>query len=302
MKEIMVVTGGAGFIGSHLSQKLLNLGYIVRIIDNLCQGNPEYIPDGAEFYEGNVLDKDLLKKVFTGAKGVFHMAAMSKVAPSIEKIEYCTEQNVLGTLNVLLMARECKVQKVVYSASSSYYGNRQAPQNEEMLPDPLNPYALSKYVGEQYCELYTVLYGLPTISLRYFNVYGRRQPSEGAYALVLGIFLKNLKEGKPLLIHGKGEQRRDFIHVSDIVEANIAAFKSEAKGMVLNVGSGKNISIQELADLISKDQIYEPRRAGDAEITLADISKTKAILNWVPKVSIEEGIQQMIDDTRNGYL
>lgn len=298
----MVVTGGAGFIGSHLSQKLLNLGYIVRIIDNLCQGNPEYIPDGAEFYEGNVLDKDLLKKVFTGAKGVFHMAAMSKVAPSIEKIEYCTEQNVLGTLNVLLMARECKVQKVVYSASSSYYGNRQAPQNEEMLPDPLNPYALSKYVGEQYCELYTVLYGLPTISLRYFNVYGRRQPSEGAYALVLGIFLKNLKEGKPLLIHGKGEQRRDFIHVSDIVEANIAAFKSEAKGMVLNVGSGKNISIQELADLISKDQIYEPRRAGDAEITLADISKTKAILNWVPKVSIEEGIQQMIDDTRNGYL
>ncbi|PXV95622.1 UDP-glucose 4-epimerase [Lachnotalea glycerini] len=302
MKEIMVVTGGAGFIGSHLSQKLLNLGYIVRIIDNLCQGNPDYIPDGAEFYEGNVLDKDLLKKVFTGAKGVFHMAAMSKVAPSIEKIEYCTEQNVLGTLNVLLMARECKVQKVVYSASSSYYGNRQAPQNEEMLPDPLNPYALSKYVGEQYCELYTVLYGLPTISLRYFNVYGRRQPSEGAYALVLGIFLKNLKEGKPLLIHGKGEQRRDFIHVSDIVEANIAAFKSEAKGMVLNVGSGKNISIQELADLISKDQIYEPRRAGDAEITLADISKTKAILNWVPKVSIEEGIQQMIDDTRNGYL
>lgn len=298
----MVVTGGAGFIGSHLSQKLLNLGYIVRIIDNLCQGNPDYIPDGAEFYEGNVLDKDLLKKVFTGAKGVFHMAAMSKVAPSIEKIEYCTEQNVLGTLNVLLMARECKVQKVVYSASSSYYGNRQAPQNEEMLPDPLNPYALSKYVGEQYCELYTVLYGLPTISLRYFNVYGRRQPSEGAYALVLGIFLKNLKEGKPLLIHGKGEQRRDFIHVSDIVEANIAAFKSEAKGMVLNVGSGKNISIQELADLISKDQIYEPRRAGDAEITLADISKTKAILNWVPKVSIEEGIQQMIDDTRNGYL
>jgi nucleoside-diphosphate-sugar epimerase len=295
----MVVTGGAGFIGSHLSEKLLRLGYIVRIIDNLCQGKAEYIPDGAEFYEGNVLDKELLKKVLTGAKGVFHMAAMSKVAPSIEKIEYCTEQNVLGTLNVLITARECNVQKVVYSASSSYYGNRQAPQNEEMLPNPLNPYALSKYVGEQYCELYTVLYGLPTISLRYFNVYGRRQPSVGAYALVLGIFLKNLKEGKPLVIHGKGEQRRDFIHVNDIVEANIAAFKSEAKGMVLNVGSGKNISIQELADLISKDQIYEPRRAGDAEITLADISKTRKILNWAPKVTIEEGIRQMIDDTLN---
>lgn len=296
MKDIMVVTGGAGFIGSHLSEALLNEGYHVRIIDNLSQGRRENVPQGAEFFEGEILDKDLLRQVFDGARGVFHIAAMSKVAPSIDKIEYCTEQNVLGTLQVLMAARECQVGKVVYSGSSSYYGNHPAPQNEQMLPNPLNPYALSKYVGEQYCELYTVLFGLPTVSLRYFNVYGKRQPSVGAYALVLGIFLKNLKEGKPLIIHGDGSQRRDFVHVSDIVRANIAAFHSDAKGMVLNVGSGTNISVQELADLISKDQLYEPRRTGDAEITLADISKPREILGWEPKVRIEEGIQSMIDD------
>jgi Nucleoside-diphosphate-sugar epimerases len=297
MKEIMVVTGGAGFIGSHLSEKLLSMGYHIRIIDNLSQGKREYIPDEAEFFEGDILDKDLLRKVFNGASGVFHIAAMSKVAPSIDKIEYCTEQNVLGTLNVLIVARECNVKKVVYSASSSYYGNMPAPQHEGMLPNPLNPYALSKYVGEQYCELYTTLFGLPTISLRYFNVYGRRQPSEGAYALVLGIFLKRLKEGKTLIIHGDGSQRRDFVHVSDVVTANIAAFNSEAKGMVLNVGSGTNISVRELADLISKDQVFETRRSGDAEITLADISKTRETIGWEPKVTIEEGIQGMINDT-----
>lgn len=296
MKDIMVVTGGAGFIGSHLSEALLEEGYHVRIVDDLSQGRREYVPQGAEFLEGPIGDKDLLARAFEGAKGVFHLAAMSKVAPSIDKIEYCTEQNVLGTLQVLMAARECGVSKVVYSASSSYYGNLPAPQNETMLPNPLNPYALSKYVGEQYCELYTVLFGLPTVSLRYFNVYGKRQPSEGAYALVLGIFLKKLSEGKPLVIHGDGAQRRDFVHVSDIVRANLAAFRSEAQGMVLNVGSGTNISVQELADLISANQVYEPRRAGDAEITLADISKTRKMLGWEPRVSIEEGIQAMIDD------
>lgn len=296
LKEIMVVTGGAGFIGSHLSEKLLSLGYTVRIIDNMSQGKKEYIPDGAEFYQGDILDKELLRKVFNGAKGVFHVAAMSKVAPSIDKIEYCTEQNVMGTLNVLIVAKECEVEKVIYSSSSSYYGNHKAPQREDMLPNPLNPYALSKYVGEQYCELYTVLYGLPTLSLRYFNVYGNRQPSEGAYALVLGIFLKNLQEGKALTIHGNGSQRRDFVHVSDVVDANIAAFNSDAQGMVLNVGSGKNISVQELADLISSDQTYEPRRLGDAEITLADIHKAREVIGWEARVSIEDGIQSMIDD------
>lgn len=290
MKEIMVVTGGAGFIGSHMSEKLLAQGYHVRIVDNLSQGKKEYVPTGAELFEGDIADRTLLKKVFKGAKGVFHMAAMSKVAPSIDKPEFCTEQNIIGTQNVLIEARSAGIEKLVYSASSSYYGNRPAPQKEDMLPDPLNPYALSKYVGEQFCELWTKLYGFPTISLRYFNVYGPRQPQVGAYALVLGIFLKLKKENKPLPIHGDGEQRRDFIYVSDIVDANLAAFRSEAKGLVLNVGSGVNYSVKELADMISDQQVFEGRRAGDAEITLADLSLIKETLSWKPQVQFSEGL------------
>lgn len=295
-KEKIVVTGGAGFIGSHLSERLIALGYKVRIIDNLSQGCREWVPQQAEFFEGDILDKDLLNKVFAGCCGIFHIAAMSKVAPSIDKPEFCTEQNVLGTQNVLTAAYNAKVKKVVYSSSSSCYGNRQAPQHEDLLPNSLNPYALSKYVGEQYCELWTRLYGLSTISLRYFNVYGARQPKEGAYALVLGIFLNQYKEGKPLTIHGDGSQRRDFIHVRDVVEATIAAYNSEASGMVLNVGSGTNISVKELAGLISKKQLFGPRRRGDAEVTLADISRVQRILNWQPKVTMEQGIKELINE------
>ena len=296
MKEIVVVTGGAGFIGSHLSERLITLGYRVRIIDNLSQGNREWVPEEAEFFEGDILEENILKKRFNGASGVFHIAAMSKVAPSMDKPEFCTEQNVLGTQNVLIAAKNAKVKKVVYSASSTYYGNREAPQYEDMLPNPLNPYALSKYVGEQYCELWTRLYGLSTISLRYFNVYGPRQPGEGAYALVLGIFLRQYKEGLPLTIHGDGFQRRDFIHIRDVVEATIAAYNSEASGTVLNVGSGTNISVKELANLISKNQVYGARRLGDADVTLADISKIKRLLGWEPSITIEEGIKAMCKD------
>ncbi len=294
MKEIMAVTGGAGFIGSHLSEKLLALGYGVRIIDNLTQGKREWVPEESEFFEGDVLDRGLLERVFKGVSGVFHVAAMSKVAPSIDKPEFCTEQNILGTQNVLITAKKANVKKVVYSASSTYYGNQDAPHHENMLPNPLNPYALSKYVGEQYCELWTHLYGLPTISLRYFNVYGKRQPSVGAYALVLGIFLKQHKEGGPLTIHGEGSQRRDFVHVRDVVEANIAAYYSSASGMVLNVGSGTNISVKELADLILKKQVFEARRQGDADVTLADISRIQKVLNWKPTVDIVEGIKELL--------
>ena len=294
MKEIMVVTGGAGFIGSHLSEKLIELGYRVRVIDNLSQGNLEWVHEEAEFFEGDILDRNLLKKVFDGASGIFHIAAMSKVAPSIDKAEFCTEQNVIGTLNILIVAKDTNVKKVVYSSSSSYYGNSIIPHHEGMLPNPLNPYALSKYVGEQYCELWTKLYGLPTISLRYFNVYGLRQPKEGLYALVLGIFLKQKKEGRPLTIHGDGSQRRDFIHVRDVVEANISAYNSPASGMVLNVGSGTNISVNELAGLISEEKVYEARRQGDADETLADISKIQRILNWMPKVSFKEGLKDLM--------
>ena len=290
----MVVTGGAGFIGSHLTQGLIRQGYHVRVLDNLSQGKKEWVPAETEFFEGDILDRDILKRVFDAASGVFHLAAMSKVAPSIERPEFCTEQNILGTQNVLIEAQNAKVKKVVYAASSTYYGNQKSPQVEDMPPQPLNPYALSKLVGEQFCDLWTRIYGLRTISLRFFNVYGPRQPETGAYALVLGIFLKQSKEGRTLTIHGDGSQRRDFVYVSDVVDAMILAFRSDASGMVLNVGSGTNISVKELADLVSKDQVYEPRRSGDAEITLADITKIQRILNWKPQISFKEGLAKLL--------
>lgn len=293
-KETMVVTGGAGFIGSHLTEKLINLGYHVNVIDNLSQGRREWVHPKAKFFKGSISNKALLRKVFKGASGVFHLAAMSKVAPSMDKPEFCTEQNIIGTQNVLIAAKEAKVKKVVYAASSTYYGNRKPPQKEDMLPQTLNPYALSKYVGEQFCELWTRIYKLPTISLRFFNVYGPRQPKTGAYALVLGIFLRQFQEGKALTIHGDGSQRRDFIYISDLVDGIVAAYKSPASGMVLNLGSGTNISIQELADMISSNQIHESRRAGDADITLADIRQTKKILRWKPKVSFKEGLSVLL--------
>jgi nucleoside-diphosphate-sugar epimerase len=293
MSEGMLVTGGAGFIGSHLAERLLAEGYRVRVLDDLSQGRREYVPAGAELVEASIVDPAACRRACDGVSGVFHLAAMSRVAPSIERPEFCTEQNVLGTQNVLIAARDAKVKKVVYSASSSAYGNRPAPQREDMLPEALNPYALSKYVGEQYCEVFTRVYGLPTLSLRYFNVYGPRQPTVGAYALVLGIFLRQKKAGEPLTIHGSGEQRRDFVHVRDVVEANLAAYRSPAQGVTLNVGSGKNVSVKELADLVSSEQVHQPRRAGDAEITLADITRIREVLGWQPRVSFEDGVREL---------
>jgi nucleoside-diphosphate-sugar epimerase len=294
MSELALVTGGAGFIGSHLTERLLAEGFRVRVLDDLSQGHREYVPAGAEFIEGTIVDQATCRRACDGAQAVFHLAAMSKVAPSIDKPEFCTEQNVLGTQNVLLAARDAKVKKVVYSASSSSYGNRPAPQREDMLSDALNPYALSKYVGELYCELFTRLYGLSTISLRYFNVYGPRQPTTGAYALVLGIFLRQKKEGQALTIHGQGDQRRDFVHVRDVVAANLAAYRSPAHGMSLNVGSGTNVSVKELADIISPKQTHLPRRAGDAEITLADVTRIREVLGWSTKVAFEDGVRELM--------
>jgi UDP-glucose 4-epimerase len=225
---------------------------------------------------------------------------MSKVAPSIDKFEFCTEQNIIGTQNLLIAARDARVRKVVYSGSSTYYGNGAAPQVETALPNCLNPYATSKYVGEQFCEIFTRLYQLPTISLRYFNVYGARQPSVGAYALVLGIFLDQRQRGEPLTIHGDGSQRRDFIHVSDVVEANLAAYAGEVTGQALNVGSGANISIQEMADMISPHQVHLPRRAGDAEVTLADIGRITKLLKWAPRISFVDGLRQLLEARPKG--
>ena len=293
-KGTVLVTGGAGFIGSHLTLALIARGYRVRVLDNLSQGNRDWVPKEAEFLQGDIVDAAACRHACEGVTGVFHMAAMSKVGPSIDNIEFCTEQNVTGTQNVLVAARDAKVRKVVYSASSTYYGNQKAPQQEDAHPECLNPYALSKFVGEQYCALFTRLYGLPTISLRYFNVYGPRQPGVGAYALVLGAFLRLHKEGKQLTIHGDGSQRRDFVHVRDVARANILALESEAKGVVLNVGSGTNHSVKELADMISPNQTFLPRRAGDAEITLASTERMAATLGFQTSIRLEDGIKELL--------
>ena len=222
------------------------------------------------------------------------MAAMSRSGPSQDAIEFCTASNIVGTQNMLLAARDAGVKRFIYSGSSTYYGSRPPPHREGDPPDLLNIYGVTKRVGEQYTLLFDQGFDLPSLVLRYFNVYGPRQPETGAYALVLGIFLKRRAEGKVLEIHGDGRQRRDFVHVRDVVAANIAAYESAVRGEVFNVGSGTSLSVKELADLISADQVHTEGRKGDSLATLADISRIKAALGWSPKITFTEGLKELL--------
>lgn len=296
----VLVTGGAGFIGSHLCELLLERGYSVRVIDNLSLGNRKWLPVDVEFLEGDICNLRDCEDAIKGVEGVFHLAAMSKVAPSLSDpnmLNFCTDQNVIGTLNILSAARDSqiKIKKVVYSASSTVYGDTPPPHLEDMLPNCLTPYALTKYVGEQYCKLFDRLHDLPTVSLRYFQVCGPRQPNTGPYAVVAGIFIQQMKAGSPLTIHGDGSQQRDFVHVRDIAEANIRAFEGDARGTVINIGMGESYSIKELADLISSNQIVGlPRRRADSDCTLADLSRCKQALNWTPQITFREIVDEMM--------
>ena len=293
-KSLVLVTGGAGFIGSHLAEELLRRNYRVRVLDNLSQGSRGDVPESAEFIEGDITDPEACRAACQDVAGVFHLAAMSRVAPSLDNMESCTQTNVIGTQNVLIAARDAGVKKVVYSGSSTYYGKQPPPHVETAAPDFLNLYGLTKAAGEQYCLLFDRLYDLPSVVVRFFNVYGPRQPRVGTYALVLGIFLHQRRNNLPLEIHGSGAQRRDFVHVRDAVAAAIAAFEGAARGQAFNVGSGTNISVKELADLISSNQKFGPRRAGDAEDTLADLTRVRAGLGWEPKVSFEDGLRELM--------
>lgn len=291
----VLVTGGAGFIGSHLSQALIDKGYQVRILDNLTYGNLAWVPAGAEMMEGDIGCLETCHQAMVGVNGVFHCAAMSRAGPSLDNIDCCTQANIVGTQNILIAARDAGVNKIIYSGSSTYYGNQPAPHREyETQGEFINFYALSKRVGEQYCLLFDEAFNLPCIILRYFNVYGPRQPKVGAYALVMGIFLQQWAKGEALQIHGSGQQRRDFIHVHDVVAANIAAFESELRHEVFNIGSGTNVAIKELASLISAKQVHQPRRLADAEVTLADISRANRLLQWQPTITIEQGVHEMM--------
>lgn len=300
MKKVLV-TGGAGFIGSHLSQALLEKGYQVRVLDNLIYGKKEWIPAGADFIEGDICDFKTCETAMTGISGVFHCAAMSRASPSFDEMDVCTRVNILGTQNILKAARDAGVEKVIYSGSSTYYGNQPTPHHEyDTPPQFINFYALSKEVGEKYCLMFDEMLNLPCIILRYFNVYGPRQPQTGAYALVLGIFLNRWAMGETLEIHGDGQQRRDFVHVLDVVAANIAAFESNLRHQIFNIGNGSNVSIKELASMISTRHEYKSRRAGDADITLADISRAQAILNWKPKIDFQAGVRDMMERIKAG--
>ncbi|MDI6591326.1 MAG: SDR family oxidoreductase [Patescibacteria group bacterium] len=294
-----LVTGGAGFIGSHLVDALIERGDEVLIIDNLSTGKREYLNPKAKFFEVDLRDFEKIRPLFEGVDFVFHQAALPRIPLSIEKPAETNEVNIKGTLNALIASKEAKVKKFIYASSSSVLGgNVTLPMREDAPCQPLNPYALQKYVGELYCKVFSEIYGLPTICLRYFNVYGPRQPREGCYVPVIGVFLTQKTQGQPLTITGDGEQTRDFTHVFDVVRANILAMESDkvGKGEVINIGAGRNYSINQIAKMIGGKAIYIPPRPGEMRHTLADISKAKKLLGWQPKIKLKEGIKNLLED------
>lgn len=288
----VIVTGGAGFIGSNLVDVLIDEGYEVHIIDDLSGGKKEHVNSKAILHVKDIKSLSDIQPIFNGAIYVFHLAALPRVQFSIEHPAETHEVNVTGTMNVFIASKEAGVKRIIYSASSAAYGNQEVmPLQEDMHPNPQSPYGLHKYIGEMYALVWSTVYGIETVCLRYFNVYGPRLNPEGAYPLVIGKFLKQRKEGNSMTITGDGKQTRDFTHVSDVVKANILAITSEnvGKGEVINIGSGTNQSINKIAELIGGATEYIPARL-EPKDTLADNSKARTLLSWVPKVSIEEGI------------
>lgn len=287
-----LVTGGAGFIGSHLATALLDAEHDVRVLDDLSQGRREFVDPRAEFIEGSITDAGTCLAAVEDVDTIFHLAAMSRSGPSMDALDECLAVNVVGTKNLLEAGVEAGVGKMVYSASSTCYGNSPTPHALSSPVDLLNPYGWSKFAGEQLALMFQRNNPIDVVSLRYFNVYGPREPQSGPYALVLGIFVGNWLAGKPLEIHGTGHQSRDFVHVSDVVSCNILAAESDITGRAFNVGSGRTVSVLELAALISDDIVFGPPRAGDAKSTLADISETTEALGWRPTIDIETGVAE----------
>lgn len=291
-----LVTGGAGFIGSNLVDKLINLGWKVVVIDNESAECNEkfYWNSKADNHKLDICDYEVTRNLYNNVDYVFHLAAESRLQPAIENPINAVIKNAVGTCTVLQCSREADVKKVIYSSTSSAYGLNKYPNVETDPNDCLNPYSVSKVCGEELCKMYTKLYGLKTIIFRYFNVYGERSPTTGQYAPVIGIFLKQRDEGKSLTIVGDGMQKRDFIHVQDVVSANILSAEidipSEYYGQIFNIGSGENISILEIANQISNKQVHLSPRKGEARTTLSNIQKVKTILNWKPDIKLKEWI------------
>ncbi len=290
----VLVSGGAGFIGSHLVDQLVRSNYSVTVIDNLSTGNRSWVNSQARFIESGLNDIDLLNKITKDCDIVFHLAAMSRSGPSINQSALCLESNVIGTHNLLEACKKNKVKKFIYSASSTCYGNILSPHKIESGIDILNFYGLSKYFGEQESLLFGKTSDLEVISLRYFNVYGPRQPVEGIYALAIGIFIKAKLENRKITIHGDGNQTRDFVHVYDVVNANILASKTNLKNKIYNIGSGKSVSILNIANFLDLEYSFGPKRIGDASATLADINSAINELGWEPSIDLYDGLQSLV--------
>ena len=296
-KPLSLVTGAAGFIGSNLTDYLIKQGHQVICVDNESADNEKfYWNDKAWNVKGDITDYKFMKNVFTNVEYVFHLAAESRLQPAIQNPIEAVHKNCVGTATMLQCAREAKVKRFVYSSTSSAYGNNSYPNTEDQPDDCLNPYSASKAAGEKFCKMYSNLYGLETVVLRYFNVFGERSPTRGQYAPVIGIFQRQKDGGEPLSIVGDGSQKRDFIYVGDVARANeLAALMPGVKdhlGEVFNVGSGFNYSIQEIADAISDNQIYIPKREGEMETTLSDIYKVNKVMGWKPEIDVLEWIRK----------
>lgn len=292
-----IVTGGAGFIGSNLVDYLIDNSFDVEVIDNFSSGKKENCNEKALYHNIDLADDkniEKIKKILNGSSGVFHMAAFPRVQESIENPILFEKNNTLSTINILRACYEKKIKRLIYSSSSAAYGNTEKnPQTEEDKINPMSPYAMQKYYGEVCCKVFSQVYNLETVSLRYFNVYGERQPLDGAYALVMCVFAKQRLQNQKLTIRGDGNQRRDFIHVKDIARANLLAMLSTNVwiGETINIGSGKNYSVNDIAKFMGGEKIYidpviEPRE------TLADIKKAKQLLKWSPQIKLEDWIPE----------
>ncbi len=298
MKKKVIVTGGVGFIGATLCGVLSKEGYEVHAVDNLAGGVKRKLPKEVIFHKLDIRDEKGLVRLFKKLgqiECVFHTAALPRVQFSIAFPVESNDTNVSGTVTLLKVCSDNKVKKFIYSASSSAYGDQKTmPFHEEMVPAPKSPYALQKYIGEQYCKVWSGVYNLPTVSLRYFNVYGPGMDATGAYALVISLFLKLRVEGKPLTITGDGNQTRDFTHVRDIVRANILAMKSDkvGHGEVINLGTGVQTSVNEIARLIGGKVLYTPARL-EPKHTKASNKKALKLLGWKPAVTLKEGIGEL---------
>ncbi len=296
----VVVTGGAGFIGSNLAEELSNR-YEVTVLDDLATGRETNLEGlNLEFVRGSILDTDLLAETFRGARYVFHEAALPSVQRSVEDPARSNHVNIDGTLNVLIAARDAGVQKLVFASSSSVYGDTPTlPKVETMTPSPMSPYAVTKLTAEHYCRVFESLYGLRTVALRYFNVFGPRQDPKSQYAAVIPNFITRVLAGEPPVINGDGRQTRDFTFVRDVVQANIRAAESDATG-VFNIACQKRIDLLALADTIMDlvgtrvEPIFNEPRAGDVRDSLADITQARSAIGYTPAFSLEQGLSETI--------